>query len=208
MRIDEIRVSAIEPNPWNPNRMDDDRKKALVKRIRKHGILQPLLVRPLAQEFPGDPDATYQILDGEHRYDALRAAGVTHTEAVIVEDVEDDDAKLHTLAMNQIRGRPIPMALAALIVDLEASVGRQALEDAGFTEPDFEKAHELAGPIPDDDQTPEALDDPKRFEVTFTPEAWAVFSRAMQAAKNAAATDDDATALLAMAQEFIATYPM
>lgn len=206
-RTDRLRLSQVEPNTYNPNRMKPDQRKALRKMIAKFGFLQPMLVRPVKQEFPGDPDAQYVIVDGEHRYDALKEGGQTEAAFVILdEETSDTDAQLLTLIMNNLRGQAIPIKQAEILVDLNQEIGKDALIEAGFTEGDLEKAQELAGPVVDDPE-PSQLDEPKDLKVRLFPDQWETVQRAMAAAKSVAETDRDDVALVALAAEFLATYP-
>ena len=78
----ELKVSDIEPNRSQPRRDFDEAAMAeLADSIAKHGVLQPLLVRPL---FGGG----YQIVAGERRWRAARMAGV-QTVPALVRDLTD-----------------------------------------------------------------------------------------------------------------------
>ena len=78
----ELKVSDLEPNRDQPRRDFDEASLAeLADSIAKHGVLQPLLVRPL---FGGG----YQIVAGERRWRAARMAGV-QTVPALVRDLDD-----------------------------------------------------------------------------------------------------------------------
>jgi ParB family chromosome partitioning protein len=65
----ELPVSVIAPNPNQPRTMiDDEGIEALADSVRKVGVLQPIIVRPHGEE--------YQIVAGERRWRAARAAGL------------------------------------------------------------------------------------------------------------------------------------
>ena len=59
----QLPVDALEPNPWNPNVMDQTTRAKLSAYLRLRGLLQPLVVRPLPYA-PG----RYQLLGGYHRW--------------------------------------------------------------------------------------------------------------------------------------------
>lgn len=207
-RTDRLSLSQVEPNKYNPNKMKPNQRKALQRVIAKFGFLQPMLVRPVQQEYPGDPEARYVIVDGEHRYDALKERGEAEADFVILDDeTSDSDAKLLTLIMNSLRGKPIPLKQAELLVDLEAEIGRDELVAAGFETGELDKAQELAGPVPDDEDQPQTIDEPRTFEVSLMPDQFETVMRAVETAKSVAMTDRDDVALTALAQEFLATYP-
>lgn len=74
-----LKISEIEPNKNQPRREFDDNALAeLAESISQHGVLQPLLVRPIA-------DGGYQIVAGERRWRASRMAGLTEVPVVIRE---------------------------------------------------------------------------------------------------------------------------
>lgn len=78
----ELRISEIEPNKSQPRTyFDDDALNELARSIETHGLLQPIVVRPLT-------GGSYQIVAGERRWRACRIAGLT-TVPVIIKDIDD-----------------------------------------------------------------------------------------------------------------------
>lgn len=74
-----LKISEIEPNRSQPRKDFDEQALAeLAQSISQHGLLQPLLVRPLAM-------GGYQIVAGERRYRACRMAGLTEVPVTIRE---------------------------------------------------------------------------------------------------------------------------
>ncbi len=74
-----LRISEIEPNKSQPRKeFDDDAILSLADSIRQHGILQPILVRPL-------PTGGYQIVAGERRWRAARMVGLSEVPVLIKE---------------------------------------------------------------------------------------------------------------------------
>src|SRR5437762_5041446 len=75
----------IVPNPDQPRMVIDQTTiEELAASIREHGVLQPILVRPLA-------DNEFQLIAGERRWRASKAAGLD-TIPALVEDIDDDTA--------------------------------------------------------------------------------------------------------------------
>ena len=74
------------------------------KSIKEQGILQPILVRPMA-------DHTYQIIAGERRFRAARMAGLTEIPA-IVKEVSTQEAKEIALIENLQREDLDPVEVA------------------------------------------------------------------------------------------------
>ncbi len=72
-----LSIADIEPNREQPRtEFDDEALFQLSESIKEHGVLQPILVRPI---FSGG----YQIIAGERRYRACIMAGVTQVPAII-----------------------------------------------------------------------------------------------------------------------------
>ena len=86
----ELRLSEIEPNKNQPRtHFDEEALQELAESIRLHGLLQPIVVRPMV-------GGTYQIVAGERRWRAARMAGLTEVPVVII---EADDKKAMELAL-------------------------------------------------------------------------------------------------------------
>lgn len=82
-----IPIEFITPNPRNPRRSFTDAELAeLAASIRQHGVIQPIVVRPVK----GSPDR-YEIIAGERRWRASQIAGL-HEVPVVPIDVGDSDA--------------------------------------------------------------------------------------------------------------------
>ena len=80
-----IPVDNIESNPQQPRMIfDPDALNELAASIREHGVLQPILVRPLGAN-------RYQLVAGERRWRASREAGLVSIPA-LVEELDDDTA--------------------------------------------------------------------------------------------------------------------
>ena len=79
-----LRLSEIEPNRDQPRKVfSDEAITALAESIREHGVLQPILVRPI-------PSGGYQIVAGERRWRAARMLGLDEIPVTIRElsDIE------------------------------------------------------------------------------------------------------------------------
>lgn len=86
--VSALRISDIEPNREQPRKdFDEEAMLQLAESIREHGVLQPILVRPI------DTDR-YQIVAGERRWRASRMAGLTEIPAVVREMTEDEMMQL------------------------------------------------------------------------------------------------------------------
>jgi ParB/RepB/Spo0J family partition protein len=80
-----IPVDNITPNPEQPRLVfDEETLSELSASIQEHGVLQPILVRPLGNN-------EYQLIAGERRWRASKTAGRT-TIPALVEEIDDDTA--------------------------------------------------------------------------------------------------------------------
>ena len=133
-----IQVSDILPNEWNPNEMSEEEFSMLLDNITRVGFVDPLLVT--------ENYGTYKVIDGEHRYRAALLAGIEKVPAVIVELTEEDQ-RLQTVRMNQIKGEWNPDKFNKLVNDMmknqELSIEDAAYE-LGFANPnDFHLLRDL-----------------------------------------------------------------
>ena len=119
-----LKVGEIEPNRTQPRKEFNDAALAeLADSIQQHGVLQPLLVRPI---FGGG----YQIVAGERRWRAARMAGISEVPAVIRE-MNDSEVMELALIENLQREDLNP---------LEEAQGYQSLiETYGFTQEEVAK---------------------------------------------------------------------
>lgn len=103
-----VTLDCLRPHPDNPNHMPASRLQKLVTHIRQSGRYEPLIVRPHPSE-----EGLYQILNGHHRAQALRAAGYDRA-ACIVWHATDREARIYLATLNRLVGADIPEKRAAL----------------------------------------------------------------------------------------------
>jgi ParB/RepB/Spo0J family partition protein len=102
-----VPVDHIEPNPEQPRMVFEPAAlDELAASIREHGVLQPILVRPLGPN-------TYQIVAGERRWRASRLAGLDSIPALI-EEIDDDTALEIAIIENLQREDLTPLDEAAM----------------------------------------------------------------------------------------------
>lgn len=115
-----VPLSALRPNPWNPNKMDAatfEREKAS---IATFGFIDPVTAR---QVDVGE----YEIIDGEHRWVAADQLGLKEIPVIIL-DVSVDEAKELTIILNEVRGTADEERLSALVKDLGERRDRVRME--------------------------------------------------------------------------------
>jgi len=121
-------IANLRPNPKNPRRaFDAGELDDLANSIREKGVVQPILVRPVA-----DAINTFEIIAGERRWRAAQKAGV-HEVPVVVREVSDKEALELAIIENVQRTDLNPME--------EARGYQQLVDDHGYS------AAELAGVI-------------------------------------------------------------
>jgi ParB family chromosome partitioning protein len=116
-------VEAVHPNPRQPRRrFEPEAAAGLASSISLQGVLQPIVVRRRAE-------GGYELIAGERRWRAARAAGIATLPAV-VRDVEDRDSLLLGLVENVARENLSPVeearAYASLVDEFELSLGEVA----------------------------------------------------------------------------------
>ena len=105
--VRNIDVERITPNPEQPRLVfDETTLEELAASIREHGVLQPILVRPLE-------DGEFQLIAGERRWRASKAAGLG-TIPALVEEIDDDTALEISIIENLQREDLSPLDEAAM----------------------------------------------------------------------------------------------
>lgn len=118
----DLNVALLKPGKYQPrSHMDEASLNDLAASIKAQGIMQPILVRQLA-------DSSYEIIAGERRWRAAQLAGLTHV-PVLVRSVPDNAALAMALIENIQRENLNP---------LEEATGIQRLID------EFKMTHQVA----------------------------------------------------------------
>jgi len=103
-RTNEIPIDAIDPNPEQPRRrFDAEQLESLADSIRRHGVLQPVVVSRAGDR--------YQLIVGERRWRAARVAGLERIPAVVA-DAESGDRLELAIVENVQRHDLNPIELA------------------------------------------------------------------------------------------------
>jgi ParB family chromosome partitioning protein len=120
-----VKISEIEPNRDQPRKeFDSEALSELADSISQHGVLQPLLLRPLLT-------GGYRIVAGERRWRAARMAGLTEVPAV-VREMSDTEEMLFALIENLQREDLTPLE--------EARGYRTLIEAQDFTQEEVSQA--------------------------------------------------------------------
>ena len=117
-QLREVSVDDVVPNPKQPRQVfDDEALEELTYSVKEFGLLQPIVVRE-------KPDGGYELIMGERRLRAARAAGLG-TVPAIVRDTTDDALLRDALLENIHRVQLNPLE--------EAAAYQQLLEEFGAT---------------------------------------------------------------------------
>jgi ParB family transcriptional regulator, chromosome partitioning protein len=111
----EVPVDLIRPNPDQPrSRMDAGAISDLAESVSVAGVVQPLIVRPL-------DNGTYELVAGERRWRAARAAGLDRVPAVVRDEGGTErlqTALIENMAREDLNPVDEARACAALVEDL------------------------------------------------------------------------------------------
>ena len=125
MRPDStLPLDQIKPNKGQPRRTFKPEELAeLTDSVKKNGVLQPILVRKKGNG--------YEIVAGERRYQAAKAAGLTEV-PVIIREISDEDVFKLALIENLQRSDLTPLE--------EARGYRRLIKDKGLTQEELAQA--------------------------------------------------------------------
>jgi ParB family chromosome partitioning protein len=123
--LHELAVELIRPNPRQPRkRFDEESVRGLADSIKAHGLLQPLLVRPLA-------GSGYELIAGERRWRAAKLAGLERVPAIVRASADRERLELalvENMAREDLNAVEAAEACAALVDELgltQEEVGRR-----------------------------------------------------------------------------------
>ncbi|MCS5497524.1 ParB/RepB/Spo0J family partition protein [Cnuibacter physcomitrellae] len=124
-RLVQLDPASIVPNAKQPRSVfDEDDLQELIHSVREIGVLQPIVVRELPKDADGD-EPRYELVMGERRLRATKAAGLDRIPAVI-RDTADEDMLRDALLENLHRSQLNPLE--------EASAYQQMIDDFGITQ--------------------------------------------------------------------------
>lgn len=114
-QVIELNIDDVLPNRFQPRiKFNEDAINELSKSIKEHGVIQPIVVRPIGDKF--------EIIAGERRYKASRMAGKTTIPAIIT-DLNDKDSAEVALIENVQRENLTP---------IEEAISYKKILDMGY----------------------------------------------------------------------------
>ena len=114
LNIVSIKIDQIFPNNYNPNVVSEDILAKLRAEISLRGLCEPIILRRKGND-------GYEIVDGEHRWRVCQELGWEEI-SCIIQDYDDNEAKIKTLQLNYMRGSAVPVRLASLIHELSKEI--------------------------------------------------------------------------------------
>ena len=129
--VNKLRIMEIEPNRDQPRKDFDEKSLSeLAESIEQHGVLQPLVVRPLT-------NGGYQLVAGERRWRAARIAGLTEVPVVIKELTDEEVIEIAMIEHLQREDlNPLEEALGYRYMMDELNITQeQAAEKVGKSRP-------------------------------------------------------------------------
>ncbi len=122
--IVELPLDKIEPGPFQARQdFDEESLSELAASIKTHGVMQPVVVRPLG-------DDRYQLVVGERRWRACRQAGLQNIPAVIRR--VDDLASSEMMLIENVQRKDLnPLE--------EAQAYKRLIEEFGLTQDEISR---------------------------------------------------------------------
>ncbi|REH81026.1 nucleoid occlusion protein [Staphylococcus felis] len=123
--VESIKIERIVPNRYQPRQtFDPTRIEELADSIRAHGLLQPIVVRPIEENM-------YEIIAGERRFRALQLNQMTEAD-VLIRHLDDEETAVVALIENIQRENLSPIE--------EAEAYKKLLAFEGITQSELAKS--------------------------------------------------------------------
>lgn len=115
-KIQKVSIEQVVPNDWNPKEASSQEMENIKKSLEINGYAQPILVR--------EKDGSFEIIDGFHRFSALKELGYKELYIYNAGKISDEQAKAMTIwmqtqvAFDDIQLAPLVMELNSLNFEL------------------------------------------------------------------------------------------
>jgi len=119
--IQQIALYKLVAHPDNPNKMTGSTFAKLVRNIERTGRYEPLIVRRYRKR-----KGRFQIINGHHRFKALRKLGKRNAD-VIVWDVDDEQTDILLATLNRLSGSDVLAKKIALLKRLTDKMNARQL---------------------------------------------------------------------------------
>lgn len=206
-------IDALRKAPWNYKTDDPKLAEKLRANMERNGQLENIVVRQM-------DDESYEVVNGNHRYDAMVALGWTHATVLDLGPITTMQAQRIAIELNETRFASNPQALSELLVGLVDSFGEK---DLVFTSPfSAEEMKILTDPtlfMPPPDPTPASgfpegghggehhpkLETPFTFTLRFHERDLIDWMRHLKMLREGYAVERNEEALLALVRSFAPT---
>ena len=152
LKIQNIKITALRPDPYNPRRIAEDELEALTRSMQEFGFVDPVIARREDRS----------VIGGHQRLVAARKLGFGIVPVVFL-DISEERARLLGLALNRISGQWDQELLARLLAELEA-IPNIDLSLSGFADDEISKLLRSL-------ETREKRDRPEAFDLDAALEA-------------------------------------
>jgi ParB-like chromosome segregation protein Spo0J len=210
-----ILLDKLIPHPDNPNRMSKANFSKLVRNIEQTGHYEPLVVRPIPESphvYRGGSSAAgnddcYQIINGHHRWQALKQLGYK-TANVVCWDIDDHQTDILLATLNRLGGSDSIEKKLALLQRLNKQLAaRELAKLLPATSKQIERLTALKLPSAPATVAPDNFAEPMVFFVAR--EQKKIIEKALSLAEKSLAdcptkAEKKAAALAVLAQSFLA----
>jgi ParB-like chromosome segregation protein Spo0J len=108
-----VATDAVNKNDWNPNSVSKKMQETIIDDIRQNGFIGEIVV----QKYNERLEKNNVIINGEHRYDALKKLGHDLIPVIIL-DIDDKKAKTLSIRLNREHGELVPDKISEILKDL------------------------------------------------------------------------------------------
>jgi len=113
-----VDIDSVQPNKYNPNSMPEHLYEFLKRSMEDIGFIQPIIITK-----------DNIIIDGEHRWKALKELGETKIEVKVL-DLTEDEAKRGTINLNLVKGTMDYKLMGKILLEQEKKYGSEVLQNA------------------------------------------------------------------------------
>lgn len=124
----ELSVSKLSKAPWNYKKEDEFLQHQLQENLKKNGQLENVIVREM-------PDKTYEVVNGNHRYEAIKTMGWKKIIAYNLGKISESEAQRIAVVTNETKFQTDQVKLAGLMKQLQEEYSASELaKDMPWTE--------------------------------------------------------------------------
>jgi len=197
-----VSVNDVRPNTWNPKQKNTREYRKVLASVKRDGQKLPVVVR----ENKGKDGSTFEIMDGEQRWTALKELG--RKDVIIYNSgvVRDEDAKNETL-WTQLQVPFDNLLLAPIVAELNLKGLEMPFEDDMIQELIDIEQFQLEDMLKDQDEDKDGdndMPDMEKFAINVTPDQLAIIRSAIEKVKDEFDNVSDGRALELICGDYLA----